>query len=436
MSLAVAFEALGRKLEEEGVVTPTTEAEASVSVHITPEEQTAIDEEVSQYEQVTEAITEAQTAVADADQAEDAEATMSAIVYSIKKHNGVSPQMYAFLQQAGYLDLIARHQSSSLNKVTYPGVEELSTSNTKDVAAQLLAGCEAILDRIKEGGKAIWKAIWGALVKLWEKAVEFFSRFLATGRIKTLGKQLKDLTPVDVKDVKYAGMTKDELDAATGLLVHLRSLDQVANEFKTYNAWYKKILSSGRIEAEQRGIEMQENIGKQLEDMTAAMSAKSNNERVSFKLSEKRPTTLGDAGITYADLAEGGSVYNMTRSVAEQLPTMKKLYGLIAKMSNDWAALEEANVKAMQEADAKKGDNNAMVGAAVDAKEYVVKVEGFKRTTTKMLRSFSQGCQTLISGSTMTVRSYISAASAAYRAAAKQDKKNSKEEKGADDQAK
>ena len=147
--------ALASKLEEEGITSSiddkTIEAEVSASVEVSPEVQTQIDEAVTEAVDDIESMTETEDDLEEAsehvDDLDETATTLRAVVTSIRENGGViHPQLYAFLQKSGYLDLIAQYQSNSITKVTYPAVEAMSTSSlNKQYSDSIIAGCESVI---------------------------------------------------------------------------------------------------------------------------------------------------------------------------------------------------------------------------------------------------------------------------------------------------
>lgn len=213
MIKASMMAALASKLEEEHITSPiddkTIEAEVSASVEVSPEVQTQIDEAVTQAVDDVEAMTEAsddlEEVTEEAEDIEETTATLRAVVESIKENGGViQPQLYAFLQKAGYLNLIGQLQSTAISKVTYPAVETMSTSAlNKQYSDSILVGCEAA---ITEFGKSVWKRIKA----IFEKIKEFFQKIYTyitanEKRVTAANQSLQNISvDVDVDNIKYS----------------------------------------------------------------------------------------------------------------------------------------------------------------------------------------------------------------------------------------
>ena len=147
--------AMAAKLEEEGVITPNTEVEVSASVSVTPEEQEKIDEALTEVEEIATAEQELDESAEEIEDLGEAEATLSAIRDAIKREGIVTPQMYAFLQDAGYLEVIASFQKN----VTYPASEAIANvSLNKQYADVIIAGCEAGISTIDTTRTGIYAA--------------------------------------------------------------------------------------------------------------------------------------------------------------------------------------------------------------------------------------------------------------------------------------
>lgn len=219
MSLnAAKLFAMAAKLEEEGIITPNTEVEVSASVSVTPEEQEKIDEAITEVEEIATADAEINESVEEVEELEEAATTLSAIRDAIKRDGIVTPQLYAFLQDSGYLSAIAAFQKN----VSYPATEAISNvSLNKQYADAIVAGCEAGL---RETGKAIWK--W--LVELFERAKKFCSelidKIVTAYQSTKIAKAINAIKNLRVKDANGFSQ-KDK--------------DMIANAMERFNKEYK-----------------------------------------------------------------------------------------------------------------------------------------------------------------------------------------------------
>ena len=156
---------LASRLEEEGVVQPNTDVEVSASVSVSPEEQEKIDEEVTKVESVDESGDQAEDTLDEGEQATETEATLRAIVKAVRATGSITPQLYIFLQETGYLEAI-----SGFTGTYFPAAEALSPRKLNSTyTASIVAGCEA-------GIKEISKSVWEWIKKICRNILEFFQK--------------------------------------------------------------------------------------------------------------------------------------------------------------------------------------------------------------------------------------------------------------------
>jgi hypothetical protein len=214
--------AMAAKLEEEGIITPNTEVEVSASVSVTPEEQEKIDEALTEVEEIATASNEIEESVNEGEELSEAEATLTAIRDTIKREGIVTPQLYSFLQDAGYLDVISVFQ----NKLKYPATEAISNvSINKQYADSIVAGCEA-------GLASIASNVWKWIVNMCKKIKEFFQRIYTTimaseKRITELKNKLASAaTTVNTDNIPYGenNYTADNMQKVGNAIRSLSSL--------------------------------------------------------------------------------------------------------------------------------------------------------------------------------------------------------------------
>ena len=211
--------AMAAKLEEEGVITPNTEVEVSASVSVTPEEQEKIDEALTEVEEIATAEQELDESAEEIEDLGEAEATLSAIRDAIKREGIVTPQMYAFLQDAGYLEVIASFQKN----VTYPASEAIANvSLNKQYADAIVAGCEA-------GMKETAKTIWEWIKKMFQKLADFVVRIYNAIRYNSSRVEHTKTILLENKSTIEASMKTDKY-----------ILNGIAERLKAFNEEYSQ----------------------------------------------------------------------------------------------------------------------------------------------------------------------------------------------------
>lgn len=321
--------ALGFKLEEEGVVTPTVEAEVSASVEVTPEQQEAIDEAVTEIEEIATAGAEIEAETAQQEEVEEAEATLSAIADNLRTYGQLPQQMYDFLQKTGYLDVIAAAQSSAMNRVQYPAVESINPSAlNRQVVDGIIAGCEGVLANA-------WQRTRDFLVSIWKKIVSFISRIIDF----FMDYEKKAIRNHD-RLVKYTGLTlagaAKEIDKAA-----YPASGYTAEDIKKIGTVVEGMLSqASKASKDMNGTENPEQIANvssmfaklktQLFEVASTKGKKTVTTDVTSKMGGK--TTLKAAGFTAQNLTgEIWTVVNKCITASRSLKTMKSEAEAIAK---------------------------------------------------------------------------------------------------------
>lgn len=386
MIKASMMAALASKLEEEHITSPiddkTVEAEVSASVEVSPEVQTQIDEAVTQAVDDVEAMTEAsddlEEVTEEAEDIEETTATLRAVVESIKENGGViQPQLYAFLQKAGYLNLIGQLQSTAISKVTYPAVETMSTSAlNKQYSDSILVGCEAA---ITEFGKSVWKRIRA----IFEKIKEFFQKIYTyitanEKRVTAANQSLQNIdNSVDVKDIKYS---PNNLTA--------ENMQKIADAIKS--------LSSDLIS------KIQEFNKFSFSDKILMITLNSNETTVLSSLASMKlggQDNLGDAGLTVNELKT-----NAYKNALECVKACKNLRPVLATL--DKVIQQRAdNFKAADDGQDNQNVNESLRKVAQEASE------------------LAKGTRVLYTSAWKVVNSYLTACSAVVKASSKKEEK-------------
>lgn len=259
--------ALGYKLEEDGVVTPTVEAEVSASVEVTPEQSEAIEEAVTQIEEVATAGAELEEAVTQQEEVEEAEATLRAIADNLRTYGQLPQQMYDFLQKTGYLDVIAAAQSSAMNRVQYPAVESINpTALNRQVVDGIISGCEAMLEGAGKRVMDFLKNIWDKIVELWDRLIVFVMG--NKSQIEKMGQKFSDKRQVGDESALSSApynprMMGSEKAISIGkdLAKNADILKAAADEFAQLGRWerikagFNKDFASDKIEAAVKAME-------------------------------------------------------------------------------------------------------------------------------------------------------------------------------------
>lgn len=336
MIKASMMAALASKLEEEHITSPiddkTVEAEVSASVEVSPEVQTQIDEAVTQAVDDVEAMTEAsddlEEVTEEAEDIEETTATLRAVVESIKENGGViQPQLYAFLQKAGYLNLIGQLQSTAISKVTYPAVETMSTSAlNKQYSDSILVGCE---NAITEFGKSVWKRIKA----IFEKIKEFFQKIYTyitanEKRVTAANQSLQNISvDIDADNIKYSesSPTSDNMEQI-GKAVETISKPLI-DKVQKYMIGLSKFIEIYKTKKD----------GGSISDMVPKLDEKEFDAIA--KLGEMKmggADTLGKAGLTLDALQT--SVY---KNVLSCVKGMKELGPVISKLNSFYKTLND-----------------------------------------------------------------------------------------------
>ena len=237
--------AMASKLEEEGIVTPNTEVEVSASVSVTPEEQEKIDEAVTEVEEVTQAEQDLDELEEQTEQLEEAEATLKAIRDIVKKDGIITPQLYDFLQNAGYLDVISSFQK----KVAFPATEAIShVSVNKQYADAIVAGCEA-------GLRDTLRNIWDFIVKQWKKFMAWCDNIIHS--VKNLPEKINQMVQ-KLRAINAADSSGNE---------DFNSKEQALKNLKKNPN--KKNFAKFKKEAKAYHKEVQEDLRAEFEDIKA-----------------------------------------------------------------------------------------------------------------------------------------------------------------------
>ena len=232
MIKATALMSLANKLQEEGVVGSTTDVEVSANVHVTPEEQTKIDEAITQVEEIATAEKEIEETITEQEQTEEAEATLRAIVNNLKKYGSLNNQMYSFLQETGYLDAIATYQSTQMNRVVYPAVETIAPNQlNKAYMNAIITGCEGMLANAAKRVVAFLKHIWEKIISIIQRIVAFF-----TTNEKNIESRKNEISKINV-DIRNAMYPKSycTLDNMTSIISGIKSLNpELVNAYNEF----------------------------------------------------------------------------------------------------------------------------------------------------------------------------------------------------------
>ena len=318
--------AMAAKLEEEGVITPNTEVEVSASVSVTPEEQEKIDEALTEVEEIATAEQELDESVEEVEDLEEAEATLSAIRDAIKREGIVTPQMYAFLQDAGYLEVIASFQKN----VTYPASEAIANvSLNKQYADTIIAGCEAGIFAAQEGIKESIQNFSKKVIATFEKWKIGFDK--DERKILAYHNTLKaSAAKGDLKNTVYSAsfpsfeQMKKFNDAADKLVAGL----------KEYNSKRKNIFDKvemgdkGKYETISTNVKVFKEYAETVKDIF------SEAHKVKNRVSGGK-WNVADAGFTYENLKNEAFKYTLN---------IKKTIELIDKYYVDFWALSVENI--------------------------------------------------------------------------------------------
>lgn len=372
--------ALGFKLEEEGVVTPTVEAEVSASVEVTPEQQEAIDEAVTQIEEVATAGAELEEAVTQQEEVEEAEATLSAIADNLRTYGQLPQQMYDFLQKTGYLDVIAAAQSTAMNRVQYPAVESINpTALNRQVVDGIIAGCEAMLEGKGARLMEFLKKIWDKIVELWDRLIVFIMG--NAKRIEALGAKMDALSKendtatgfYDVSGKPYAGRLLSVAQAKTVK----GTVDTIAKRLEGAAAsWWKKWRSGSK--------DTDETVVKDIAE-------KLNIEESSHK-------TLGEAGVNNINaLGTSGDLYGAAIACAKAMPTLRSVSGNLKKAASAIASAKlDEGQKQVDQGKSQGADMVVAQGEAMkeESKQFATVVSQFQKYVMLAIRSYLSACST------------------------------------------
>ena len=394
MIKATTLMALANKLQEEGVVGSTTDVEVSANVHVTPEEQTKIDEAVTQVEEIATAGQEIDETIDEQEQTEEAEATLRAIVNNLKKYGSLNNQMYSFLQETGYLDAIAAYQSTQMNKVVYPAVETIAPNQlNKAYMDSIIAGCEGMLANAAKRVGEFLKKIWEKIVSIVQRIVAFFTA--NEKNIEARKDEVAKIT-VDVSNAKYPG-SYCTLDNMTTIASAVKSISpelvKAFNEFKNLKLM-DKIKDVG---AAMGGDEQAKSIRLA---MSAIKEVGSNQYMISLKdLKIGGANTLGEAKLTTDALK------NTAYQSAKECVGYAKSHG---KLLNE--------IKSYASRMAKYAENVTQIANATDTKGNT-----YGEEYTKAVREFSgayaSAIGTVSKNVMLVARSYMVACAAALRRA-------------------
>lgn len=381
--------ALGYKLEEDGVVTPTVEAEVSASVEVTPEQSEAVEEAVTQIEEVATAGAELEEAVTQQEEVEEAEATLRAIADNLRTYGQLPQQMYDFLQKTGYLDVIAAAQSSAMNRVQYPAVESINpTALNRQVVDGIISGCEAMLEGAGKRISEFIQKIWDKIVELWDRLVVFVMS--NEKRIEALGKKVDGLGDKDISGAAYPGrmLSKSKLHAYNSTLVAAcPDLDAAARSIKSTFGGLKKTTTDEGAKVKQALEFIAEKFSQQKGSQT-----------------EDNHSTLGEAGWKKAkDLGSTSDTYSAVLQCIKNISRVKSISSVAKTIGKEMAAAAQ---KSLTDATNKMNQQGATMSMEVDdaAKEVSKKYA-------ELSANFQKGCMYVI-------RSYMAACSAASSAKA------------------
>lgn len=398
--------ALASKLEEEGVVTPTVEAEVSASVEVTPEQQEAIDEEVTQIEEIATISEEVEEAATEVEEVEEAEATLRAIADNLRTYGQLPQQMYDFLQKTGYLDVIATAQSTSMNRVQYPAVESINpTALNRQVVDGIIAGCEGMLANVGKWISDHVVAIWRKIVQFVERVVAYFTA--SKEKVESLGKQLSEIkagSTVDLKDTVYPTAyfkfnEMKEFDNRTKRI--MPSLSRIQEQFD-------KLSFTESIKAEfVLPQEIQELIGKERGKAGLTLGGNTWSKEAANRTEKD---TVAGAGFTLENLKAGGAAYQMAHNAAEHNKTLQSILPKVRKM-----------VEKIQ----KEAQKNSRDIAAKEGASTTQQIKNWWNDFANHSTAYSRALLYIEKNNMIVVRSYVAAASAALRAVkAPEEKKN------------
>ena len=328
MIKATALMSLANKLQEEGVVGSTTDVEVSANVHVTPEEQTKIDEAVTQVEEIATAEKEIEETITEQEQTEEAEATLRAIVNNLKKYGSLNNQMYSFLQETGYLDAIATYQSTQMNRVVYPAVETIAPNQlNKAYMNAIIAGCEGMLtNAIKRIGEFL-KTIWEKIVSIIQRIVAFFTT--NEKNIEARKDEIAKIT-IDVSNAKYSESycTLDNMTTITSAVKSINpELVKALNKFDNMNLMDKINFLSNTLDTFELG------------NMEALEVANNQYLRSLANLKIGGANTLGKANLTTDTLK--GVAYQSAKECVVYAKTMNKNLNTMKKVANKMAKIAD-----------------------------------------------------------------------------------------------
>lgn len=393
MIKATTLMALANKLQEEGVVGSTTDVEVSANVHVTPEEQTKIDEAVTQVEEIATAGQEIDETIDEQEQTEEAEATLRAIVNNLKKYGSLNNQMYSFLQETGYLDAIAAYQSTQMNKVIYPAVETIAPNQlNKAYMDSIIAGCEGMLaNAVKRVGEFL-KTIWEKIVSIVQRIVAFFTT--NEKNIEARKDEIAKIT-VDVSNVKYP-KSYCTLDNMTTIASAVKSISpalvQAMNEFSNMKLMDQlKDISDGSIGAPSK-------VG----DIGLKGIAEINDNQYMRSLADLKiggAETLGAAKLTVDTLKS--TAYQSAKECVVYAKTMNKNLNAMKAMAN----------KVTKMADVLSSQLNSTINQAGAGEKLKATADDIRKTSTDYAKAIS-----IVSKNVMFVaRSYMVACASALR---------------------
>ena len=303
--------AMAAKLEEEGIITPNTEVEVSASVSVTPEEQEKIDEALTEVEEIATAESELDESVEEVEELEEAEATLTAIRDTIKRDGIVTPQLYAFLQDTGYLDAIAAFQKN----VSYPATEAISNvSLNKQYADAIIAGCEAGIESINTNLDVAFEGLWTDIKANFNDYIAMYNT--TERKLRSLHDTLKSMNhDGDLKDTVYA----KHLPSFKQMQEVGKIVTKLMDDVKAYKNKSKSLFSA--VERGNTGVIEQfvKNVKlwwKNLDDVSAIYHDKP------IKMSQGKVDNIADAGFTYENLT--GEAFDIAIKCVES-------YGQLAK---------------------------------------------------------------------------------------------------------
>lgn len=402
--------ALGYKLEEDGVVTPTVEAEVSASVEVTPEQQEAIDEAVTQIEEVATAGAELEEAVTQQEEVEEAEATLMAIADNLRTYGQLPQQMYDFLHKTGYLAVIAAAQSTAMNRVQYPAVESINpTALNRQVVDGIIAGCEAMMEGAGARVREFLKKIWDKIVELWDRLVVFVLG--NKSQIERLGKKCSDARGSGSFDssAKYnprmMGAAQSE-KVREWLNGNAKVLETAAKNFGEKSRWE-------RLKANFDSKFMDESVDKAVRAMQDVNmdSFACNKETIGEAL---EITTYDKTAVTGAMslLCSGGGMYKTAMAAVEAMKQAKSISSVAKTVGRNIDALNAETAK-------NTAEKNSGGGAAGRGNAFKSSTQA---TATEASKVYAKACSTFQKVCMFTIRSYIHAANVGISASGKAPK--------------